>query len=198
MKIAAYTGTFNPLHTGHLTIMKYLTENMDFDMVYLVVSPQSPFKLHINAETGAERYRAAEEAIARHPGLKVRADDIELHLPAPQYTIRTLDALKSREPGNDFTLIMGADNLMSLNRWRDYRRILTEYGVAVYPRKGYDLKKIRESLMQEQECGEAAGNGHDVKKSYKIEIIDAPVVEISSSEIREGIAAGRDMSRWLM
>ena len=198
MKIAAYTGTFNPLHTGHLTIMKYLTENMDFDMVYLVVSPQSPFKLHINAETGEERYRAAEEAIARHPGLKVRADDIELHLPAPQYTIRTLDALKSREPENGFTLIMGADNLLSLNRWRDYRRILTEYGVAVYPRKGYDLKKIRESLMQEQECGEAAGNGHDVKKSYKIEIINAPVVEISSSEIREGIAAGRDMSKWLM
>ena len=196
MKIAAYTGTFNPLHTGHLTIMKYLTENMDFDMVYLVVSPQSPFKLHINAETGAERYRAAEEAIARHPGLKVRADDIELHLPAPQYTIRTLDALKSREPGNDFTLIMGADNLMSLNRWRDYRRILTDYGVAVYPRKGYDIHTTRKSLMQESE--DACRCSHGTAKPYKIEIINAPVVEISSSEIREGIAAGRDMSKWLM
>ena len=81
MKIAAYTGTFNPLHIGHLAIMEYLTGHLDFSMVYLIVSPQSPFKKHMKAETGMERFKAAEEAVSRHPGLKVMVDDIELHLP---------------------------------------------------------------------------------------------------------------------
>ena len=103
MKIAVYTGTFNPLHIGHLAIMEYLTQDRDFGMVYLVVSPQSPFKEFMKVETGVERYRKAVEAVGRHPGLKVRVDDIELGMPAPQYTVRTLDALKAREPENEFT-----------------------------------------------------------------------------------------------
>ena len=135
MKIAVYTGTFNPLHIGHLSIIRYMTESG----VYLIVSPQSPFKEFMKAETGTERYRAAVKALARHPELKAKADDIELHMPAPQYTIRTLDALRAREPENDFTLVIGGDNLPDIDRWKDWKRILTEYGVAVYPRKGHDM-----------------------------------------------------------
>jgi len=198
MKIAVYTGTFNPLHIGHLAIMEYLTWHLDFSMVYLIVSPQSPFKKHMKAETGMERFKAAEEAVSRHPGLKVMVDDIELHLPSPQYTIRTLDMLKAREPDNSFTLICGADNLCEIDRWKDYRRILTEYGVAVYPRKGYDMHAARERLMKEG-MDTAVATGRATGHGYRILLMDnAPEVEISSSEIRAGMAEGRDMSRFLM
>lgn len=199
MKIAVYTGTFNPLHVGHLAIMKYLTHKHDFGMVYLVVSPQSPFKEFMKVETGSERYLAALDAVSRHPELSVHVDDIELHLPAPQYTIRTLDALKAREPENEFTLIMGADNLADIRKWKDYRRILTEYGAAVYPRKGYDMEALRDSLMSECRGGKAGGSGMDRGGKYRIMLMeDAPMVDISSTQIREGIAAGRDMSSYIM
>ena len=143
MKIAVYPGSFNPLHIGHLAILRYLTSEMDFDQVYLIVSPQNPFKGKDMLLSGQERFEAAVRAVARHPELKVRVDDIELHMPAPQYTIRTLDALSRREPQGSFSLVIGADNLQSIRRWRDAGRILTEYGVTVYPRKGYDIESIR-------------------------------------------------------
>ncbi|MBQ8061365.1 MAG: nicotinate (nicotinamide) nucleotide adenylyltransferase [Bacteroidales bacterium] len=185
MRIAVYSGSFNPLHIGHQAIMEYLTKEKDYDWVYLVVSPKNPIKDSVSAETGEERYHAAVEAVKRHPALHVWVDDIELLMPPPQYTIRTLDALKLREPENDFTLVIGADNLEGFRRWRDYRRILTEYGVVVYPRKGFDLEGIHASLMEE--C-----------KDYKIDVIDAPMVDISSTRIREGLAAGQNMSEWMM
>lgn len=191
MKIAVYPGSFNPLHIGHLAIMKYLTEKMDFGMVYLIVSPQNPFKGQDMLLSGKDRYQAAVKAVARHPELKVRVDDIELHMPAPQYTIRTLDALAAREPDNTFTLVIGADNLQAIRRWRDSGRILSEYGVVVYPRKGFDLEAIRKSLMEESaSC--------PWQPPYRIKTIDAPMVEISSTEIREGMDRGLDMSRFLM
>ena len=181
MKTAVYTGTFNPLHIGHLAIMRYLSESQEFDMTYLVVSPQSPFKGYMKADSGKARFLEAQKAIARHPGLRVVADDIELHLPAPQYTINTLDALKRREPDNDFTLVIGADNLDRMHLWKDYRRILSEYGVLVYPRKGYDMKRICDGLMAES-------------GKYRITLADAPTVDVSSTEIREGLASGENMS----
>ena len=187
MKIAVYSGSFNPLHIGHQAIMEYLSHSEICDWIYLVVSPKNPLKDSISAESGDERYEAAVKALERHMDLHVWVDDIELNMPAPQYTIKTLDALKEREPLNDFILVIGADNLAGIRRWRDYRRILREYGVVVYPRKGFDLEEIKLQLVQE-----------DPADSYKIEIIEAPEVDISSTEIREGIASGRDMSEWLM
>ena len=185
MRIAVYSGSFDPLHVGHLAIMEYLSRDKGFDWVYLVVSPKNPLKETIKAESGRDRFLAAVEAVRRYPKLHVWVDDIELNLSPPQYTIRTLDTLKSREPGNEFTLVMGADNLNGIRRWRDFSRILCEYGVAVYPRTGFDLEAIRESLLGEN-------------PDYRIRIIDAPVVDISSTRIREGLASGEDMSGWLM
>ncbi len=191
MKIAVYPGSFNPLHIGHLAIMEHLTGKMDFDQVYLIVSPQNPFKEEGLRQSGKDRYEAAVKAVARHPGLKVKVDDIELNMPAPQYTIRTLDALAAREPGNSFTLIIGADNLASIGRWRESVRILSEYGVAAYPRKGFDMEGIRARLLSEKPAGASP---------FRIETIDAPLVEISSSEIRHAIAEGRDkdIEKYLM
>ena len=185
MNIAVYSGSFNPLHIGHLAILKYLVGEGGYDCVYLIVSPKNPLKEGISAASGTDRFNAAVEAVKRHFSEKVKVDDIELNMPAPHYTIRTLDALREREPGNAFTLVMGADNLADIRRWRDYSRILKEYGTAVYPRNGFDLNVVKDELLKED-------------ASYKINILNAEMVDISSTIIRDAIAQGQDMSGWLM
>ncbi len=199
--IAVYSGSFNPLHIGHLAIIRHMIEVAGFDMVYLIVSPKNPLKDGISSDSGRERYMAAVEAVERrfpHSGLpasgrndnkaveaKVKVDDIELNMPEPHYTIRTLDALKEREPDNRFTLVMGADNLADIRRWRDYARILKEFGVAVFPREGHDLTEIKQDLLKED-------------PAYMIQILDAEMVDISSTQIREAISRGEDISHCLM
>ena len=212
MRIAVYSGSFDPLHIGHQAIMEYLTRERAFDWVYLVISPQNPFKDPSKALSAEQRYRAAIDAVRRHPELHVWVDNIELQMDPPHYTIRTLDALRRREPENDFTLVVGADNLDSMLKWRDATRILSEYGVAVYPRNGFDVNRIREIIYNQMltlpssyvldasAMHDTPGTVglEDTEHLYHIEIIDAPIVDISSTRIREGIAAGEDMSRWLM
>lgn len=185
MNIAVYSGSFNPLHIGHLAIMKHMTEVAGFDYVYLIVSPKNPLKDGISSATGQERYDAAVQAAGRHPELKVLVDDIELQMPEPHYTIRTLDALAHREPANAFTLVIGADNLACIRSWRDYTRILKEYGVAVFPRTGFDLNAIKTDLMTEDQ-------------EYKVTLLDAEMVDMSSTTIREALASGQNASSWLM
>ena len=185
MNIAVYSGSFNPLHKGHEAIIRFLTENAGFDLVYLVVTPQNPFKDRHTLPLGQDRYNAALAAIARHPDLKVKAQDIELRMLPPQYTIYTLDALKAREPENDFTLVIGADNLACFQGWRFHERILLDYGVVVFPRKGYHRGHAKARLLKEN-------------PAYRIELLKAPLVTISSTEIRRGLAEGQDVSKWLM
>ena len=208
MRIAVYSGSFDPLHIGHQAIMERLTQTREFDWVYLVISPQNPLKDPAKALSAERRYRAAIEAVRRHPELHVWVDNIELEMPAPHYTIKTLDALRKREPENEFTLVIGADNLENIHRWRDAPRILGEYGVAVYPRKGYDMERLREMLLEE--CRhfpvpyvlDASQVGRpsleDMDRLYHIRLIDAPIVDISSTQIREMIARGEDASAYLM
>ena len=196
--IAVYSGSFNPLHIGHLAIMKHLIEEAGFDMVYLIVSPKNPLKDGISSDSARDRYNAALAAVARHfpsptgmctpegnTGAKVLVDDIELTMPEPHYTIRTLDALKEREPDNAFTLTIGSDNLSDIRRWREHSRILREYGVAVFPRTGFDTESLRTDLLSED-------------PTYRIALLNAEMVDISSTIIREAIASGEDISSWLM
>ena len=199
--IAVYSGSFNPLHIGHLAIIRHMIEVVGFDMVYLIVSPKNPLKDGISSDSGRERYKAAVEAVERRflrsgqsascrndskaVEARVKVDDIELNMPEPHYTIRTLDALKEREPDNRFTLVMGADNLADIRRWRDYTRILKEFGVAVFPREGHDLTEIKQDLLNED-------------PAYEICLLDAPMVTVSSTQIRESICQGEDISHLLM
>ena len=187
MNIAVYSGSFNPLHIGHLAIIKHMLEEADFDMVYLIVSPKNPLKDSISSDSARDRFNAAVSAVHRHfaPKSEVLVDDIELTMPEPHYTIRTLDALRQREPQNSFTFVMGADSLADIRRWKDYTRILSEFGVAVFPRKGHDLTTIKTDLLKENPV-------------YKIQIINAPLVAVSSTQIREGLAKGEDISHLLM
>ena len=168
--------------------MEYLTREAGFDRVYLIVSPQNPFKDPSLAKQGERRYLAAVDAVARHPELRVRVDDIELHRDPPQYTIDTLDILKSREPDNEFTLVIGSDNLERFRGWKQATRILKEYGIVVYPRPGYDAEALAAALRDDPEGD-----------SFRIRILaDAPQVDISSTEIRKGLEEGLDMSEYLM
>ena len=187
MKTAVYSGSFNPLHIGHLAIIRHLIEEAGFDCVHLIVSPKNPLKDGISADTGQERFNAAITAVNRHPDLKskVKVDDIELTMPEPHYTIRTLDALREREPESSFTLTIGADNLAGFRHWRDYQRILKEFGVAVFPRTGYDLTSIKADLQKED-------------PEYRITLLNAEMVDISSTIIRAAIKSGKEMSEWLM
>lgn len=191
--------------------MERLTATREFDWVYLVISPQNPLKDPAKAATAEQRYRAAIEAVRRHPELHVWVDNIELEMPAPTYTIRTLDALKKREPENDFTLVIGADNLQNIHRWRDAPRILGEYGVAVYPRTGYDMTQLRGMLLEEcrhfpvpyvLDASQGAAPGQvsleELDRLYNIRLIDAPIVDISSTRIREMQEQGLDVSGYLM
>lgn len=189
MKIAVYPGSFDPLHIGHQAIMEYLTHEQAFDWVYLVISPQNPFKDPSKALNARKRYEDAVAAVKRHPDLHVWVDDVELNIPPPNYTIKTLDALKAREPGNTFTLVMGADNLAGLPHWRCSRRIFTDYDVVVYPRRGFDSAELLEAVRE-----------HCRKRHIRchVSLIDAPMVDISSTEIRNARAKGTDVSEWLM
>ena len=168
MRIAVYSGSFNPLHIGHLAIMRTLSAWEGADWTYLVVSPQNPLKDAESAASARHRYRAALEALGRH-----------------SYTVRTLDTLRRQEPGNTFTLVIGGDNLALIRRWKDYRRILTEYGVAVYPRRGYDSEALRAELLAED-------------PAFRISLLDCPLVDVSSTQIREAIGKGADVSGLLM
>ena len=184
MRIAVYSGSFNPLHIGHQAIMEYLTRSGDYDWVYLVVSPQNPFKGAEKRLNARERFEAAVEAVRRHPELRVWVDDIEFSMDPPHYTIRTLDALREREPDNQFALVIGADNLVAIDRWKDAERLLESYEIAVYPRNGYDATAQMDRLSREYPC--------------RIRLIDAPLTDISSTQIREALKLGKDMSEWLM
>lgn len=185
MRIAVYSGSFDPLHIGHLAIIKAVCQSGDFDALYLIVSPQNPLKDSLKARNAEQRLTAAKEAMARYPELKVKVDDIEFGMDAPHYTIKTLDALREREPDNEFTLVIGADNLELLHRWKESETILHDYGVVVFPREGFDSVSTRKRMLEED-------------PARRIQLIDAPLVNISSTQIREGLAKGHDMSKYMI
>lgn len=184
MQVAVYSGSFDPLHIGHLAILRYLSGR--FDMVRLVVSPHNPLKDASKADSATRRLEGAKAALERHPELgNVIVDDIEFGMPLPNYSIRTLDVLRDRYPEEAHVLTIGADNLAVIRQWRDYSRVLLEYGVIVYPREGVDLDGIRDNLLGEN-------------PNYRIELVDAELVNISSTRIREALGNGGDVSDLLM
>ena len=144
--------------------------------VLLVVSPKNPLKDSISEDSAAGRLQAAREALARHPELagKVEVSDVEFRLGPPNYTIRTLDALRDENPDTRFALAIGGDQLADFRRWKDYARILLEYGLMVYPREGFDSEALRNDLLAEN-------------PAYRIALLDAPLFNISSTSLRAGL-----------
>jgi len=175
MKVGLFFGSFNPVHIGHLAIANYFAEFSDLDQIWLVVSPQSPFKQKKSLLPEYQRYHMVEQALG--DDLQIRPSNIEFMLPKPSYTIDTLTYLSERHPARRFCLILGSDNLVHLHKWKNYQELLAQHELYVYPRPGQDPQLFRDQ--------------------YDFHLVDAPLIEISSSMIRRSIKEGKDMRFFL-
>jgi nicotinate-nucleotide adenylyltransferase len=177
MKIGLYFGTFNPIHIGHLIIANHFAEYSGLDQIWMVVTPHNPLK---NKQTLLDDYQRLQLVfLATEDYPKIKPSDIEFKLPQPNYTVNTLVHLQEKYPKHVFSLIMGEDNLKSLDKWKNHEIILQNHEIYVYPRISSELDT---SLK-----GELAKQNSTFKNHPKIHVIDAPVVEISSTFIRENI-----------
>ncbi|WP_140485536.1 nicotinate (nicotinamide) nucleotide adenylyltransferase [Flavobacterium sp. GSA192] len=173
MKIGLYFGTFNPIHVGHLIIANHMAEHSDLDQVWLVVTPHNPLKKKSTLLDDYHRLQMVYLATEDYP--KLKPSDIEFKLPQPNYTVTTLVHLEEKYPNHEFSLIMGEDNLKSLHKWKNYEAILAHHEIYVYPRIS------------------AEAENSEFKNHPKIRLIDAPVVEISSTFIRENIKLDKNV-----
>ncbi|NDV78378.1 nicotinate (nicotinamide) nucleotide adenylyltransferase [Dysgonomonas sp. 511] len=176
MNIGIFSGSFNPIHIGHIILGNYITEFTDVDEVWFLVTPQSPFKK--NAELLDEQVRLEMVQLALQKYDKLKASDFEFSMPRPSYTVDTLDRLQEEYPQHCFTLIIGGDNWEVFEKWFEYERILHNYKLKVYPRLGYRITI-------------------PAKQRGKVEALDSPIVEISSTFVRDGIKAGKNMHPFL-
>lgn len=173
MKIGLYFGTFNPIHIGHLIIANHMAEYSDLDQIWMVVTPHNPLKKKSTLLDDSHRLQMVHLATEDFP--KIKPSDIEFKLSQPNYTINTLAHLQEKYPNYEFSLIMGEDNLKSLHKWKNYEVILEHHQIYVYPR----ISEESENL--------------ELKNHPKIHLIDAPVVEISSTFIRDNIKKGKNV-----
>ena len=183
-KIGLYFGSFNPIHIGHMAIANYLVEFTPLKQVWFVVSPQNPLKAKKSLLNEHHRLALVREAIGDDS--RFFASDIEFHLPRPSFTINTLAYLSEKYPSKDFSLIMGEDNLRSIQKWKNFETILTHYDSYIYPR-------IESPDQSPVEVYTALPN-HLLQR---IKPTKAPVIEISSTQIRNGLAEGKDLRHFL-
>ena len=172
MRIGLFFGTYNPIHVGHLIIANHIAEHSDLDQVGLVVTPQSPHKKKQSLLDNHQRLEMVYLATKEYQKLFPSA--IEFNLSQPNYTVHTLAYLEEKHPEHQFSLIMGEDNLRSLPKWKNAEVIINNYPIYVYPRK------LTESKTPVQ-----------LVKDANITKIDAPVMELSSTFIRQSIQAGK-------
>lgn len=172
MKVGLFFGSFNPIHIGHLILANYILEFSELNEVWFVVSPQNPFKEKKTLLNDYQRLHLARLAIEHYPNFKV--SDIEFNLPKPSYTIDSLAYLKEKYPKNELTLILGEDNLHSLPKWKNYEKLINDFKLIIYPRIGsYNNEKFIEHT--------------------NIHRIDAPIIEISSTLIRQMIKENKNV-----
>ncbi len=178
MKIGLYFGSFNPIHVGHLIIANHMADYYDFDQVWFVVSPHNPHKKKASLLEDYHRLALVNVAIENNP--KLSASDIEFKLEQPNYTIKTLAYLNEKFPENQFSLLMGEDNLRSFHKWKNYEEILNNHSIYVYPR-------LSEEKTSKEEIKE-------VTEHKNIHFCNqVPVMKISASFIRKAIKEGKDV-----
>jgi nicotinate-nucleotide adenylyltransferase len=170
MKIGLFFGSFNPIHNGHLIIANHILNESDIDKVWFVVSPQNPFK---NAESLLNNYdRLHLVSKATENDLRMKASDIEFHLPKPSYTVTTLAYLKEKYPEHKFVIIIGSDSFQNLSKWKNFEIIVNNYQIIIYKRPGFEI---------ENNIG------------AKILIMNAPLLEISATYIRDLIKKNKSI-----
>jgi nicotinate-nucleotide adenylyltransferase len=177
-KIGLFFGSFNPIHIGHLILANYILENSDMDELWFVVSPQNPFKEKKSLLKDHNRLDMVEIAIRNYP--KMRASNVEFSLPTPSYTVDTLTYLNEKYPDYSFCLIMGEDNLKSLHKWKNYEILLKNHHIIVYPRVSKNDAPNSETVSE-------------LKNHENISLIDAPIIELSATEIRNMIKDNKNV-----
>ena len=164
-KIGLFFGSFNPIHMGHLIIANLMAETTDLKKVWFVVSPQNPFKPSKGLLHEFDRYDMVRAAI--YDNSKLEVSDVEFHLAKPSYTIHTLVHLREKHPEKEFKVIIGEDNLGNFTKWKNYREILGQYGLYVYPRPHAQLSELKEHP--------------------NVTMVEAPMLDISATFIRNCI-----------
>ncbi len=176
LKVGLYFGSFNPIHIGHMVIANYMVEYTSIDQLWFIVSPQNPLKNKTNLLKDYQRLELVNRAIEDDD--RFQASNIEFDLPKPSYTIDTLAYLSDKYPGYEFVILMGSDNLESFHKWKNFKTIVQNYGIIVYPRPGFEQAKV----LKHENILIAKG---------------APLMEISSSFIRNAIKEGKDVRHYL-
>ena len=164
MKVGLYFGSFNPIHVGHLIIANHIAYNTELDEVWFIVSPQNPFK-----ETSSllnEQHRYSLVKIAIEDEKKLKASNVEFLMPKPSYTIDTLMYLSEKFKKHAFTLIIGSDSYLNFEKWKNFKQIIINHNILIYPRLSFTIKKNLPATVK---------------------IINAPLIEISSTQIRKNI-----------
>ena len=167
-RVGIFGGSFNPVHVGHLRLAQHLRQSGALDAVWLTLSPQNPLKDTDLLVDDFHRLAMLRLAVAEYNDIEVC--DVELSMSRPSYTINTLELLSSRFPDCRFRLIIGSDNWLTFDRWRESERIIADYGVIVYPRPGYEL--------------------HMPLEKDNVEIVSAPMTDVSSTMLRRAISTG--------
>ncbi|MDR0825119.1 MAG: nicotinate-nucleotide adenylyltransferase [Prevotella sp.] len=176
MNIGIFSGSFNPIHIGHLILANYIVEFTEIEEVWFLVSPRNPLKSENELLDENIRFEMTKLALEKYS--KLKADDFEFSLPKPSYTINTLDTLRHSYPEHQFTLIIGADNWNLFGNWKDYDKIMEKYRLKVYPRSGSHI------LIPD-------------RLKHRVEALDSPVIDISSTFIRKSISAKKDIRAFL-
>ncbi len=182
MKIGLFFGSFNPIHVGHLIMADHFAQHADLDQLWLVVSPRNPLKK--KSSLLADHHRLAMVRVAVEDNPRLKASNIEFDLPTPSYTAHTLAHLKDRYEEHEFALIMGADNLRSFHKWKNHEAIIASHKLYVYPRM---LTEGEEKDMRINQWMDHPN----------VNQINAPVIQISATSIRNAIKEGKDV-RYLL
>jgi nicotinate-nucleotide adenylyltransferase len=170
MNIGLYFGSFNPVHTGHLIIASHVVNQTNIQQVWLVVSPQNPFKSTTGLLNEYDRLHLVNLAIDDET--RIRASDVEFKLPRPSYTIDTLTYLREKYPQHQFSIIMGSDGFQNLPKWKNADLLIREYPFVIYKRPGFDVTDTWNASVQ---------------------ILDAPMLDISATLIRTNIREGKSI-----
>jgi len=162
MNVGLFFGSFNPIHTGHLIIANWVLNETNVEKIWFVVSPQNPFKLEEDLLSEVHRLTLVQKAISGDQ--RIEASDIEFGFSKPSYTFRTLSLLQEKYPNNSFSLIMGSDSFKSLHLWKNFESIVSDHKIYIFQRPGSSVVN---------------------NTNAQIEILNAPILEISSTDIRE-------------